>query len=52
MRCDLSCNVLIIDDSMVDRNIVSKIIKKNMPDVTVFESADVRNILDMSLIHI
>ncbi len=47
----MSCNVLIIDDSMVDRNIVSKIIKKNMPEVTVFESADGRNILDLIVKH-
>lgn len=33
-------SVLIIDDSAVDRSIMSMIIRKNIPDVQVFESED------------
>ena len=47
----MSYNVLIIDDSVVDRNIVSKIIKNNIPEVTVFESSDGRNILELLVKH-
>lgn len=41
-------NVLIIDDSVVDRSIMSMIIKKNIPEVKVFESEDgldIRNLI-------
>lgn len=36
----MSSNVLIIDDSRVDRSIISMIIKKNIPDAVIFESED------------
>lgn len=39
-------SVLIIDDSAVDRRIMSMIIKKNMPEVQIFESEDGLGILN------
>lgn len=42
-------NVLIVDDSMVDRNIMSMIIRKNKSKINVFESEDGLNIKSIIL---
>jgi diguanylate cyclase (GGDEF)-like protein len=37
-------NILIVDDSLVDRSIISKIIKKNVPEAVIYESDDGMNV--------
>ncbi len=43
----MSFNVLIVDDSDVDRSIMSRIISKNMDDVAFYESSDGKGISDI-----
>ncbi len=47
----MSNNILIVDDSEVDRKIMSKIISSNFKEAAIFESSDGRNIVELIKTH-
>lgn len=45
----MQSNILIVDDSIVDRNLIGRIIMKNIPEAEIYESKDGMNLKAMLL---